>query len=85
MIKLLLKSHTPVKTAAAIKNILDETGSGVKFEILSNPEFLAEGTAMRDLIVPDRVLIGGGQDKSGTQAIQSLVIFIHHGFLLKIS
>jgi len=67
------KSTLPVKTAAAIKNILDETGSGVKFEILSNPEFLAEGTAMRDLIVPDRVLIGGGQDKSGIQAIQSLV------------
>ena len=42
------KSTLPVKTAAAIKNILDETGSGVKFEILSNPEFLAEGTAMRD-------------------------------------
>lgn len=67
------KSTLPVKTAAAIKNILDETGSGVKFEILSNPEFLAEGTAMRDLIVPDRVLIGGGQDKSGLKAIKSLV------------
>tara|TARA_Y100001954_G_scaffold150560_1_gene160033 strand:+ start:898 stop:2298 length:1401 start_codon:yes stop_codon:yes gene_type:complete len=67
------KSTLPVKTAAAIKNILDETGSGVKFEILSNPEFLAEGTAMRDLEVPDRVLIGGGQDKSGKIAIESLV------------
>ncbi len=67
------KSTLPVKTAAAIKNILDETGSGVKFEILSNPEFLAEGTAMRDLEVPDRVLIGGGQHDSGKNAIQSLV------------
>ena len=67
------KSTLPVKTAAAIKNILDETGSGVKFEILSNPEFLAEGTAMRDLEVPDRVLIGGGQDDSGKKAIKSLV------------
>ena len=67
------KSTLPVKTAAAIKDILDEIGSGVKFEILSNPEFLAEGTAMRDLEVPDRVLIGGGQDKSAKIAIKSLV------------
>ena len=66
------KSTLPVKTAAAIKNILDETGSGVKFEILSNPEFLAEGTAMRDLEIPDRILIGGGQDESGKEAIKSL-------------
>lgn len=67
------KSTLPVRTAAAIKNILDETGSGVNFEILSNPEFLAEGTAMRDLIVPDRVLIGGDQTKNGLDAIKSLV------------
>jgi len=67
------KSTLPVKTAAAIKNILDQTGSGVNFEILSNPEFLAEGTAMRDLEVPDRVLIGGEQTKSGLDAIESLV------------
>ena len=67
------KSTLPVKTAAAIKNILDETGSGVKFEILSNPEFLAEGTAMRDLEVPDRVLIGGGQDTSGQIAVDALL------------
>ena len=67
------KSTLPVRTASAIKNILDQTGSGVKFEILSNPEFLAEGTAMRDLEIPDRVLIGGGQHKSGKEAIASLV------------
>ena len=67
------KSTLPVKTAAAIKNILDETGSGVKFEILSNPEFLAEGTAMRDLEVPDRVLIGGNDSNSGKKAIKALV------------
>ena len=53
------KSTLPVKTAEAIQNILDNTGNGVNFQILSNPEFLAEGTAMRDLAVPDRVLIGG--------------------------
>ena len=66
------KSTLPVKTAAAIKNILDETGSGVNFEILSNPEFLAEGTAMRDLEIPDRVLIGGDQSKSGIEAAKKL-------------
>ena len=67
------KSTLPVKTAATIKNILDETGSGVNFEILSNPEFLAEGTAMRDLEVPDRVLIGGDKHKSSKKAIKALV------------
>ena len=68
------KSTLPVKTAAAIKNILHETGSKkINFEILSNPEFLAEGTAMRDLEVPDRVLIGGEQTRSGKEAIKSLV------------
>ena len=67
------KSTLPVKTAAAIKNILDETGSGVRFEILSNPEFLAEGTAMRDLEIPDRVLIGGNDSISGKKAIKALV------------
>ena len=41
------KSTLPVKTAEAIKNILDNTGNGVNFQILSNPEFLVEGTAMR--------------------------------------
>ena len=59
------KSTLPVKTAAAIKNILDNTGSGVRFDILSNPEFLAEGTAIKDLEFPDRVLIGGEQTTEG--------------------
>jgi UDPglucose 6-dehydrogenase len=68
------KSTLPVKTAEAIQNILDNTGNGVDFQILSNPEFLAEGTAMRDLAVPDRVLIGGNSTtKKGQEAIQSLV------------
>ncbi len=68
------KSTLPVKTAEAIQNILDNTGKGVDFQILSNPEFLSEGTAMRDLAVPDRVLIGGDSttDK-GQEAIQALV------------
>jgi len=67
------KSTLPVKTAAAIKNILDNTGSGVRFDILSNPEFLAEGTAIKDLEFPDRVLIGGEQTKEGELAVNKLV------------
>ena len=68
------KSTLPVKTAEAIQNILDNTGNGVNFQILSNPEFLAEGTAMRDLAVPDRVLIGGEmKTEAGQHAIQALV------------
>ncbi len=67
------KSTLPVRTAEAIQNILDSTGNGVNFQILSNPEFLAEGTAMRDLKSPDRVLIGGGQTAQGQAAIQMLV------------
>ena len=68
------KSTLPVKTAEAIQNILDNTGNGVNFQILSNPEFLAEGTAMRDLAVPDRVLIGGDSTKpKGQAAIKALV------------
>ncbi len=68
------KSTLPVKTAEAIQNILDNTGNGVNFQVLSNPEFLAEGTAMRDLAVPDRVLIGGDtSSKAGQIAVEALV------------
>ncbi|WP_370477436.1 UDP-glucose 6-dehydrogenase [Tamlana flava] len=66
------KSTLPVRTASAIKNILDHTGNGVKFQILSNPEFLAEGTAVQDLLKPDRVLIGGDSSEEGKNAIQAL-------------
>ena len=67
------KSTLPVRTAEAIKSILDHTGNGVQFQILSNPEFLAEGTAVQDLMKPDRVLIGGDTTEEGLKAIQSLV------------
>jgi UDPglucose 6-dehydrogenase len=67
------KSTLPVRTAEAIKSILDNTGNGVKFQILSNPEFLAEGTAVSDLLNPDRVLIGGDPSEEGQRAIQKLV------------
>lgn len=67
------KSTLPVRTASAIKDILDHTGNGVQFQILSNPEFLAEGTAVADLFAPDRVLIGGDTTPEGQKAIQALV------------
>lgn len=67
------KSTLPVRTAEAIKSILQNTGNGVKYQILSNPEFLAEGTAVEDLFSPDRVLIGGETTADGEKAIQSLV------------
>ncbi|WP_313264674.1 nucleotide sugar dehydrogenase [Sphingobacterium sp.] len=63
------KSTLPVRTAEALKSILDNTGNGVNFHILSNPEFLAEGTAITDLHNPDRVLIGG----EDAEAIEALV------------
>lgn len=67
------KSTLPVRTAQAIQSILHNTGNGVAYQILSNPEFLAEGTAIQDLKAPDRVLIGGEQTPEGLEAIQALV------------
>ena len=67
------KSTLPVRTAEAISSILHNTGNGVKFQILSNPEFLAEGTAVQDLHHPDRVLIGGADTPEGLEAKQALV------------
>jgi len=73
------KSTLPVRTAEALKNILDNTGNGVNYQILSNPEFLAEGTAVEDLMNPDRVLIGGDIDTDkGKEAVQALVDVYAH-------
>ena len=66
------KSTLPVRTAEKIKEILDKEGTGVHFEILSNPEFLAEGTAIQDLFKSDRVLIGGDETETGQKAVQAL-------------
>ena len=66
------KSTLPVRTAQSIKSILSETGTDHKFQVLSNPEFLAEGTAINDLVNPDRVLIGGDQTPGGLEAIDAL-------------
>ena len=67
------KSTVPVRTSEKIKEILNSSNKGIDFQILSNPEFLSEGTAMRDLQIPDRVIIGGDNTKKGEEAIQSLV------------
>ena len=67
------KSTLPVRTAESIQKILDTSKNSVHFEVLSNPEFLAEGTAIQDLFKSDRVLIGGQQTESGKNAISSLV------------
>ena len=67
------KSTVPVRTSEKIKEILNSRNKSIDFQILSNPEFLAEGTAMRDLQIPDRVIIGGDNTKKGEEAIQSLV------------
>lgn len=66
------KSTLPVRTAETIKEILMEN-SKYNFEVLSNPEFLAEGTAINDLFKSDRVLIGSDPSKSGQEAAQKLV------------
>ena len=66
------KSTLPVKTAQAMENILRNARS-FTFEVLSNPEFLAEGTAIKDLENPDRVLIGSRETESGLKAREELV------------
>lgn len=66
------KSTLPIKTADAMAAVLN-THPEHTFTILSNPEFLAEGSAINDLLKPDRVLIGGPQDKQGKAAIKALV------------
>jgi UDPglucose 6-dehydrogenase len=67
------KSTLPVRTAEAIQTILEQSPYGAQFEVLSNPEFLAEGTAIEDLFKSDRVLIGGRTTPKGEEAVQSLV------------
>jgi len=67
------KSTLPVRTAEAMERVLHAGDNPVHFEVLSNPEFLAEGTAVSDLENPDRVLIGGHETPSGRKAMQELV------------
>jgi len=67
------KSTLPVRTAEAMQRILDSNPKGIHFEILSNPEFLAEGTAIADLNNPDRVLIGAAETPTGQKALADVV------------
>ena len=66
------KSTIPIRTAQAVRKILSNSDNGINFQVLSNPEFLAEGTAIQDLHFPDRVLIGGEQSEDGAKAIDLL-------------
>ena len=66
------KSTVPVKAAESIQKILRHNSSCKDHQVLSNPEFLAEGTAIKDLLNPDRVLIGGENTPAGKEAIQAL-------------
>lgn len=66
------KSTLPVRTAEAMERILNSNNRGLHFDVVSNPEFLAEGTAIRDMENPDRVLIGGRETESGQRAVQMI-------------
>jgi UDPglucose 6-dehydrogenase len=72
------KSTVPVRTAQAITRVLKSNEKGINFQVLSNPEFLAEGTAIADLMAPDRVLIGGQQSEAGLAAAAKLVSVYSH-------
>jgi UDPglucose 6-dehydrogenase len=67
------KSTLPVRTAAAMERILNTRPEGPRFEVVSNPEFLAEGTAVRDLEDPDRVLVGSRETPQGVRARKAVV------------
>ena len=72
------KSTLPVRTAAAIGRILDSNEKKIHFEIVSNPEFLAEGSAIQDLETPDRVLIGARETDSGQAALKEVADIYRH-------
>jgi UDPglucose 6-dehydrogenase len=72
------KSTLPVRTAHSMRRVLNANDRGIKFEILSNPEFLAEGTAINDLKSPDRALIGGENTPEGQRAVEKLVWVYAH-------
>lgn len=73
------KSTVPVKAAESIQTILKaNTRRGISFQVLSNPEFLAEGSAIKDLLNPDRVLIGGEDSDDGRAALESLCWVYDH-------
>jgi len=67
------KSTLPVRTAQAMERILNSNANGLFFDVVSNPEFLAEGTAIRDMEKPDRVLVGGRETPTGQAAVKAIV------------
>ncbi|KAF6133597.1 hypothetical protein HJG60_019943 [Phyllostomus discolor] len=73
------KSTVPVRAAESIRQIFDaNTKPNLNLQVLSNPEFLAEGTAIKDLKNPDRVLIGGDETPEGQRAVQALCAVYEH-------
>jgi len=72
------KSTLPVRTAEAMEQIHNYNSKGLHFDVISNPEFLAEGTAVQDMENPDRVLVGGKESPSGQKAIQTIVDIYAH-------
>ena len=66
------KSTVPVRTAEMVQTILKSTSPDIHHQVISNPEFLAEGTAIPDLLNPDRVLIGGENSTAGENAVQKV-------------
>jgi UDPglucose 6-dehydrogenase len=72
------KSTLPVRTAEAMERILSENKKNLHFEVVSNPEFLAEGSAVNDLLEPDRVLIGSQQTESGIEAARVIAAIYTH-------
>jgi UDPglucose 6-dehydrogenase len=72
------KSTLPVRTAQAMERILNSNENGLVFDVISNPEFLAEGSAIRDMQEPDRVLVGGRETESGQNAVQAIVDIYAH-------
>ncbi len=72
------KSTLPVRTAEAMARILKSSNKKTKFSVVSNPEFLAEGTAIHDLANPDRVLIGGEDNENGHKAANKIAELYAH-------
>jgi UDPglucose 6-dehydrogenase len=72
------KSTLPVRTAEAMERIFHSQDRGLQFDVVSNPEFLSEGTAIRDMENPDRVLIGARDTPSGRKAKQAIVDLYAH-------
>jgi len=72
------KSTLPVRTAEAMAKILRDNSRGIPFEVVSNPEFLAEGSAIKDLLEPDRVLIGAEETAEGRKALDEVAKIYEH-------